>query len=141
MRLRNRLWNPDHPDKIPKQAKGLPKDELCKHCINIKVCKGSCPVLSFIDGRSETRELILNNPEQIEQYSNKDYKEVINGLMERRAENHIDAIRDIQDLNIRAMACMIWADISINQISKIIKIHRSSCYKKIASFIKDINGV
>jgi hypothetical protein len=141
MRKRNRLWNPEHPELIPKQTKGMPKDELCKKCVNIKVCKGSCPVLLFIDGRSETRELILNNPDQIEKCSSTDYKEVISNLMEKRAENHINEIRDIEDLNIRAMACMIWADISISEISKIIKIHRSSCYKKIASYIKDINEV
>lgn len=141
MRQRNRLWNPEHPEQIPKQAKGKPTDELCQNCVNIKVCKGLCPVMMFIDGRAETRELILDHPNQLENCETRDYKEVICSLMDKRQANHIEDIRAISDLNIRAMACMIWADISINEISKIIKIHRVSCYKKIASFIKDINDV
>ena len=141
MRLRNRLWNPEHQEQIPKQTKGKPIDELCQGCINIKVCKGLCPVMKFIDGRSETRELILDHPHQLENCDSRDYKEVICSLMDKRQENHIEDIRAINDLNIRAIACMIWADISINEISKIIKMHRVSCYKKIASFIKDIEQI
>lgn len=120
-------------------------DPLCEACPN-KIMKSGkdkkiqCPALClpmvWINGRTGRKENLLKEPLKDREYE--DYNQVLARLIASKKENHIEAIRNIPDLTMRAVAAMLWADISITEISKLTHKHRSTFYKKIASYLNNI---
>jgi hypothetical protein len=119
-------------------------DPLCEQCPN-KVMKDKkqkirCPALClpmiWINGRTGRKENLLRKP--LEERPYEDYNDILSKLIAQKRENHIEAIRNIEDITIRALAAMLWADISMAEIAKITRTNRTTFYKKIASFTKDI---
>jgi hypothetical protein len=90
----------------------------------------------WINGRTGRKENLLKKP--LEERPYEDYNDILSRLIEQKRENHIEAIRNIEDITIRALAAMLWADISMAEIAKITRTNRTTFYKKIASFTKDI---
>ncbi len=119
-------------------------DPLCADCPNKLMKNGKkekipCPALClpmiWINGRCSRKENLLKEPLKERIYE--DYNLVLSKLIAGKRENHIEQIRAIPDIEMRAIAAMLWADISITEISQITKKHRDTFYKKIASFINN----
>ncbi|KJR41567.1 Resolvase, helix-turn-helix region domain protein [Candidatus Magnetoovum chiemensis] len=55
--------------------------------------------------------------------------DLINGRRAVEAGLNIDKIREIADLHIRAIATMLYGDISIGEIAKILNKSRSQIYR------------
>jgi len=125
MRLLNQLWKPRGERKKPRKSpRKPPDDEICKDCINHKVCKGFCPPLIWINGRQETKELLPDkpisiNPEQIE------YNDKIHELMvdkETTDMERLELIRSLKDYRIRIIAAGVLANVPQKQIAQIAHI-------------------
>jgi predicted DNA-binding protein YlxM (UPF0122 family) len=93
--------------------------------------------MQWIDGRVPLKEKLLKDPAIRDKIPIQDYNNVISNLITKKNKNHIDEIRNIHDLTVRAISCMLWADISIKQIAPILKMSRQSVYKKMKHFIND----
>ena len=122
MRRRNRLWNPEHPEKEKrKPAKFKATDELCLPCPNKELCLGLCPPMRWIDGNAETIEIIP--PEQPIRYGieQRDYCQELAEMITSDQATDIDrleTIRSIKDYRIRLIAAGILAFIPQQQIAK-----------------------
>jgi hypothetical protein len=97
-------------------------------------CPHICPPIQWINGKSPRKENLLKDPEHEERRQRQDYNAVLAKLIKQKKINHIEEIREISNLTMRAIACMLWADISITDIAKITHCHRDTFYKKIASY-------
>jgi hypothetical protein len=90
MRLKNRLWNPEHEaPKRKKPTKTIFKDELCQDCSYIGRCdKGPCFWLKHINGNTPTKETLLSdiNTHDMEY---RDYKDDLIEMMEHN-QNRLD---------------------------------------------------
>jgi hypothetical protein len=134
MRIKNRLWNPEHEQKTSvKQHKKPPQDDICLACPNHKDnhCKGLCPPLQWINGRSETKELIPDNPisRGIEQ---RDYNQALyEMIVDKQATDidRLDTIRSINDYRLRAIAACILSYIPQQQIAKFAHISQGRISK------------
>ena len=133
MRVKNKLWQPPKGSKQPKQSKKQPKDEICKQCINIRNCKGLCPLIISINGRSETKEIIPAQPIISRQgYEQQDYNQALYEMIadqQARDVDRLDTIRGIKDYRIRAIAACILAHIPQAQIAKLVHTHQGSISK------------
>lgn len=104
-------------------------------------CPNLCLPMTWVNGRAARKENLLEDPDQEERKQRRDYNDVLANLIERRQENHIEKIRDIDDIMIRAIACMLWADISVIEISSITHIKKDTLYKRMARYKNKINDV
>ena len=112
-------------------------DELCSDCPNriishgkIKIpCKHPCTPMRWIDGNKELKEKILKYPLESHAYS--DYNNVLSQLIDGYNTDHIDNIRELPDIRIRAIAAMLYADISLSDISRMLHVNRSNLYRNI----------
>jgi hypothetical protein len=103
------------PRKQPKK----PQDELCTalECPNIPTCTALCPPLTWIDGNKETVEKIMNDPDN-DHCEFRDYNLTLSQLMKER-DPGIEQIRQIENVRLRAIAAMIYANLSVGQMSAI----------------------
>jgi hypothetical protein len=116
MRLRNRLWNPDHPLPKSKKAPAIFKDELCQDCVYIGRCdKGPCFWMHHIDGTTGTKEALLSdiNTENLEY---RDYKDDLAEMMAHR-QHRINTAQDIINVKHKAMAILLLAGITQKDIA------------------------
>ena len=124
MRLKNRLWNPEHETPQPKQKRKSPDDDLCKPCPNYKddYCKGLCPPMQWINGRSETKELIPAKPIESTQveYTDKLYEYMTN--KETTDLERLELIRSLSDYRIRIISASVMVGVPQEQIGKIAHI-------------------
>jgi L-lysine 2,3-aminomutase len=83
------------------------RDDVCKvgECVNVKVCKGLCPLLKGVNGRSCTKEKLLSEVSSIEVMPYKDYKDVISEYAEdyerKQEKRHDHIISILQEENSR----------------------------------------
>ena len=123
MRLKNRLWNPEH-DTIErkKEKKKPPQDEICAYCPNKDQCLGLCPPLQWINGRSETKELIPSKPIESTQveYNDKLYEYITN--KETTDLERLELIRSLSDYRIRIISASVMVGVPQEQIGKIAHI-------------------
>ena len=139
MRLRNRLWNPEHETPQPKQKRKSPDDDLCKPCPNYKDdhCKGLCPPMQWINGRSETKEIIPDTPISSHGVEQIDYNEAIYEMIaDKRATDtdRLETIRTIANYKLRAIAACTLAYIPQKEIGKFAHISQgriSNLYRTI----------
>jgi hypothetical protein len=124
MRLKNNLWKPAISEQITqKEKRKPPQDDICLTCPNYKDdhCKGLCPPLQWINGRSETKEIIPDNPIKygIEQI---DYNQYIHEVITDNninMEYRVEQLRSIADYRLRAIAACVLAHIPQTQIAKL----------------------
>jgi hypothetical protein len=135
MRLRNRLWNPEHETKpCKKQPRTAPNDPLCEGCPNHKDnhCKGLCPPLQWIDGNAETKEVIPSKPIFSHGIEQIDYNQVLSDFITDKQATDIDrldTIRSIKDYRIRIIAASILAFVPQKEIGKIAHISQGRISK------------
>jgi hypothetical protein len=125
MRIKNRLWNPEHPETIKRSPpKFKPTDDLCKPCPNFNDnhCKGLCPPMQWIDGNQETIEIIPTSKPIISHgIEQLDYNQALAEMITDKQSTDIDrleSIRSIKDYRLRLIAACILAYIPQTQISK-----------------------
>lgn len=130
----NSLWKPPIEDKstLIKRRKKKKTDEICKQCINVKVCKGLCPLMVSVNGRAETQEIIPSEPIIKRGIEQQDYNEVLYELItdqQARDADRIDTIRSIANYRIRAIAACTLAYIPQVEIAKIAHISQGRISK------------
>jgi hypothetical protein len=104
-------------------------------------CPNICRPMMWINGKEPRKENLLQDPNHEERRERQDYNAVLAKLIKQRQTNHIEEIREMDDLTMRAIACMLWADISITDIARITHSHRDTFYKKIASYRNKIKSL
>lgn len=118
-------------------------DPICTYCRNratkvsffvngVRVekkisCQNPCAPLTWINGRVPRKEPLLEDPREI--YSQPDYNETLHNIIRAKQSDHITEIREIKDNKIRAIASMLYANMSVNQISRLLKCHRKTVYR------------
>lgn len=120
MKLRNRLWNPDHPERKKKKEPTIFKDSLCQDCVYIGRCdKGACFWMKHIDGNVPSKEALLSdlNAKDMEY---RDYKDDLTELMEHR-QARIKNAMDISAVKHRAIALLLLADFTQKDISTLFR--------------------
>ena len=133
MRLLNQLWKPRGERKKPRKSpRKPPEDEICQDCVNHKICKGFCPPLIWIDGRSDTKELIpvkpiINGIPQ-EAYNEELYRRIND--KEARDIERLEDIRTISDYKLRMIAAATLVHIPQTQIAKITHSSQSRISRK-----------
>ena len=62
------------------------RDDVCRlgKCPNCEICAGLCPPLQYVNGRSQSKEILLSNLIRSDNVEYRDYKEVITELSEDR---------------------------------------------------------
>lgn len=131
MRLKNRLWNPEHEQpKTVKDKRKPPQDEICLLCPNYKddYCKGLCPPLQWINGRAETKELIPDHPIEITNPNLTDYNSAIHELIkdkETRDIERLELIRNIENYKLKGIAACILVEMTQEQTGKFAHISQT----------------
>lgn len=85
--------------------------------------------MAWIDGNKELKEKILKYPLESRAYT--DYNGVLAQLIDGHNADHIDNIRALPDIRIRAIAAMLYADISLSDISRLLNADRANLYRHI----------
>ena len=111
------------------------RDPICKPCPNRKACKGLCPPLQWVNGNVARKEPLLKH--SIDSMKAQDYKPLLSDLIRSRQEDRIDEIRCVDDITIRAIAAMCYADISMSDIIGLMTLSRTAIYQKIRDFEKE----
>lgn len=117
--------------KCEAEIKGVPKlghDELCLKCRNVGKCEHLCLPMQWIDGTTERKEKLLKQP-VTDLYDYPDYNSTLHELIRSKQTDHIEDIRNIPDMRIRAIISMLNAHLSITYISTLIKCNRGTIYK------------
>jgi hypothetical protein len=135
MRLKNRLWNPEHPEakrkKTIKAGHNL-DDLICQQCPNKEVtlpngdklpCQNICYPLSWTDGNTGLKETLLDK----EFEPSSDYNEVLaEGITARR----IDYTRFQADkIKIKCVAVLLEAEFTIPEIANLLKCSTRNVYR------------
>lgn len=134
MRLRNRLWNPEHEEHRKKQPRTAPNDPLCESCPNHKDnhCKGLCPPMQWINGNAETKEIIPRKPIISHGVELIDYNQYLAEVITDREATDIErlnTIRALKDYRTRIIAASILAYVPQQQIAKIAHISQGRISK------------
>jgi hypothetical protein len=137
MKIRNRLWNPEHPE--PKRAKKVIifKDDLCQDCVYIGRCdKGPCFWMKHINGNTPTKETLLSdiNTHDMEY---RDYKDDLNEMIEHR-QLRIDSSLKIPIVKHKAISILLLAGITQKDISTLFRMSIKQI-NRISIKIKTIN--
>lgn len=113
------------------------RDDICLNCCNRKHCRGLCPPLVWVNGRTESKEPLLTDIiGTAKDLEYQDYKEVISELAEDREEREawkfdkIEEILKIDGFIPRAIAAMLFFNIPKNKICALLKISRTHFYRK-----------
>jgi putative NADPH-quinone reductase len=63
------------------------RDDVCRigKCVNQDTCVGLCPALKYVNGKSQSKEVLLSNLINPDNKEFRDYKEAINELAENRS--------------------------------------------------------
>lgn len=111
------------------------KDPICKPCPNRKSCKGLCPPLQWVNGNVERREPLLKY--SLDKVKARDYKPLLHDLIRSRQVDRIEEIRGIQDVITRAIAGMLYALVSVDEIAGIMSVTRSAVYQRVRALDKE----
>ena len=125
MRLRNRLWNPEHEIKRKGKAKETAfNDPLCCDCVYKGRCtKGACYWMKHINGNAQLKEPLFNDMAGSEEFIFKDYKVSLSEMIEDH-EERLEYIINIKDTKKRAIAAMLSANITKKDIATLFKMSR-----------------
>jgi endonuclease III-like uncharacterized protein len=106
------------------KRKYIPKkidDELCKDCPNNQqgkkkkaVCKGLCPPMRWINGNTQTKEVLMSSIRS-QELEFKDYNKDLAELIEDR-QWKLDKSLSLEDTKQRAIAILLMAGFKQNQI-------------------------
>jgi hypothetical protein len=136
MRLKNRLWNPEH-ETIKHHKKTiknhLPDDFICLQCPNKEhelpdgkkiTCQNMCYPLTWVDGNVGLKETLLDK--QYEPSS--DYNSILaDGISARRIDYTNRLISE--KLKIRCVAVLLEAEFSIQDIAHLLKCSSRNIYR------------
>ena len=129
MQARNQLWKPEGKQR---KSKPIPKkvdDPLCNECPNKKTCKHLCPPMTWINGNSPTKEILLSEIcEKDLEY--KDYNKDLAELIEDR-QSRINSAIGIENVRRRSIAILLLAGISQKDIATLF----SMSYRQINRII------
>jgi Trp operon repressor len=118
MRLKNRLWNPEHPEAKRSKQPAIFKDALCQDCVYIGRCdKGPCFWMKHINGNTPSKEALMSdiNTKDMEY---RDYKDDLNEMMEHR-QHRIDSSLKIPIVKHKAISILLLAGITQKDISNL----------------------
>ena len=115
------------------------RDPICKPCPNRKACKGLCPPLQWVNGNVARKEPLLKY--SIDAVKAQDYKPLLSDLIRSRQIDRIEEIREIQDTTTRAIAGMIYALVSVEDIAGLIELSRTTIYQRVKALGRDKESV
>jgi hypothetical protein len=129
--MRNNLWKAEgvKPKFGIRLHKFKKDDVVCPECINNKICKGYCPLVKGINGRSDTKEILPDRPVIQNGIEQMDYNAAIYELIadqQARDVDRLDTIRAISNHRTRAIAACILAYIPQDKIARYL--HMSQGY-------------
>ena len=134
MKLRNRLWNPEHDKDFPKRKptpQPPPADPVCATCPNRIIqymdggeekempCRGLCPPLQWIDGNATSKETLMAdlNTKDMEY---RDYKDSLIEMMEHK-QARIESALDFRNVKHQAISILLLAGITQKDISRLFR--------------------
>jgi hypothetical protein len=82
-----------------------------------------------INGKYRRREPLLRYP--IDAIESADYNEILARLITDKQTDNIDAIRAISDFRVRAVAAMLYADLSVRDIARVLRQTARNIYRMI----------
>ena len=113
------------------------RDEICRigKCVNVDICKGLCPCLKFINGKSKSKEVLLSNLTESENLEYRDYKadiaERAEDIEERelRRKEKLQQILDEPNSPKKYYELALLANFTVDEIAAYTHRHRSVIYR------------
>lgn len=76
------------------------RDDVCRlgKCVNLEVCLGLCPALKYVNGKSQSKEVLLSNLINPENQEFRDYKETLSELAEDRETRNQKRLEKLEQI-------------------------------------------
>ena len=113
------------------------RDDVCRigQCVNVEVCKGLCPALKYVNGKSKSKEILLSNLINTDNLEYKDYKTELSELAQDREIKEQTRIEKLELLlaepNTRDkfIKLALLAGFKVPEIAVHCRVHRSRIYQ------------
>jgi hypothetical protein len=98
-------------------------DPVCAGCKNISSCTEPCPPVRWIDGSTAPRRepLLRDVVSDRSPTSARDYNSLLADALRART-GRMEDIREITNIRVRAIAAMVYVDITIGEIADIMQV-------------------
>jgi hypothetical protein len=130
--IKNKLWKPPPEYKTTvTKTYSIYDDEICPDCANVNVCRTPCRPITWINGKTASKEPLLSDLSDTIYYE-RDYKDVLAEMIDNEQEKErrsFESILNEKDIRLKAIHSMLFFSIPIPVIAKLLSLHRSRIYQ------------
>ena len=103
---------------------------ICQQCVDKAHCSSLCNGIDILaNGNIPCKEILLSDPYD-DHHTNRDYNKVLAEVQTAQSIT-IEQIRDIDSLQLKSIAALLYADMSVSQVALQLNISPSYIYRLI----------